>query len=78
MHAAALSRRDFLRVSATAAGGMLIAVRLPAHNEVNGNEPAVFAPNAFVRVAADGLVTVIINKSEMGQGICTSLTMVLA
>ncbi|MEO6593974.1 MAG: xanthine dehydrogenase family protein molybdopterin-binding subunit [Planctomycetota bacterium] len=88
MHAPALSRRGFLRVTATAAGGMLISVQLPALGQSNatqtgrntqpGQPRADFAPNAFVRIAADGKTTVIVNKSEMGQGICTSLTMVLA
>ncbi|HEX5053344.1 MAG TPA: xanthine dehydrogenase family protein molybdopterin-binding subunit [Planctomycetota bacterium] len=83
MPASALSRRAFLRVTATAAGGMLVAVQLPARGKRAGDgpaggPPADFAPNAFVRIAADGKVTVIVNKSEMGQGISTSLPMVLA
>jgi isoquinoline 1-oxidoreductase beta subunit len=41
-------------------------------------EPATFAPNAFVRVATDDTVTIIVNKSEMGQGVYTSLPMLLA
>lgn len=73
------SRRDFLRVTATAAGGMLVAVRLPAGTDAAAVAPvADFAPNAFVRIAVDGKVTVILNKSEMGQGISTSLCMVTA
>ncbi len=39
---------------------------------------AQFMPNAFVRVGTDGRVTVIINKAEMGQGVTTSLAMLLA
>ncbi|MCC6669439.1 MAG: xanthine dehydrogenase family protein molybdopterin-binding subunit [Planctomycetes bacterium] len=73
-----VSRREFLRVSATAAGGMLIAFRVPAAPATPTPPEPEFAPNAFVRIAADGRVTVIINKAEMGQGICTSLSMVLA
>jgi isoquinoline 1-oxidoreductase subunit beta len=80
---AQLSRRGFLRVTATAAGGMLIAVRVPAAEReaaltTDELAPNDFTPNAFVRIAKDGKVTVIVNKSEMGQGISTSLTMVLA
>ncbi|MGE0144242.1 MAG: molybdopterin cofactor-binding domain-containing protein [Planctomycetota bacterium] len=73
-----LSRRGFLRASAAAGGGLLLAFRLPAATESAADARAVFEPNAFVRVASDGRVTVIINKAEMGQGISTSLTMVLA
>ena len=39
---------------------------------------AVFAPNAFLRIGADESVTVIVNKSEMGQGVYTSLPMLVA
>ncbi len=83
----AVTRRLFLRLSAAAGGGLLVAMRLPAANpvadEVAGtagtpSAAADFAPNAFVRLAADGKVTVVINKSEMGQGVCTSLAMALA
>jgi isoquinoline 1-oxidoreductase beta subunit len=82
MRAPVLSRRDFLRVTATAAGGMLVALQLPARGQADTTPPgqprADFVPNAFVRIANDGTTTVIVNKSEMGQGISTSLTMVLA
>jgi CO/xanthine dehydrogenase Mo-binding subunit len=37
-----------------------------------------FAPNAFVRVGADGVVTVIVDKAEMGQGVVTGLPMLVA
>ena len=39
---------------------------------------AAFAPNAFIRIAADNTVTFIIPKSEMGQGVYTSLPMLIA
>jgi len=77
-----VSRRSFLRVAAAAGGGMLVALRLPgaaAPAPAAGVTPAAeFAPNAFVRIAADGAVRVIVNKSEMGQGVATSLAMALA
>lgn len=80
----ALRRREFLRASAAIGGGLLIAIRWPG--SVPGApgrtvaEPADenFVPNAFVRIAPSGDVTVIINKAEMGQGVCTSLAMLLA
>lgn len=73
-----LHRRDFLRVSAALGGGLLISVRFPGGLRAEGGADADFAPNAFVRIAPDGSVTVIVNKAEMGQGVCTSLSMLVA
>ena len=74
-----MDRRGFLRVSAAAGGGLLLAFVLPdsARAASAAPPPADWAPHAFVRIAADGTVTVIINKAEMGQGVCTSLAMLL-
>jgi isoquinoline 1-oxidoreductase beta subunit len=76
-----LERRDFLRVSAAIGGGLCIALRLggAARAAAVGAAGAEdFAPNAFLRIAPDGKVTVIVNKAEMGQGVCTSLAMIAA
>jgi isoquinoline 1-oxidoreductase subunit beta len=40
--------------------------------------PAPFAPNAFIRIAPDGVVTVVVDKTEMGQGISTAHAMLVA
>ena len=81
MSAGAIERRVFLRASAALGGGLLLGFRVPDPAEPPA-DPALgsadFVPNAFVRIATDGRVTVIINKSEMGQGVCTSLSMLLA
>ncbi len=79
-----LARRQFLQVSAAIGGGLLVSFTLPgaarAANAADaGTAPgAEFVPNAFVRIAPDGRVTVIINKAEMGQGPTTSLCQLLA
>jgi isoquinoline 1-oxidoreductase subunit beta len=84
---ATCSRRGFLGITAAAGGGLLLSFRLPARAgelPLAAAAPATplpaadFAPNAFVRVATDGAVTVLINKAEMGQGVSTSLAMALA
>ncbi|HSC46155.1 MAG TPA: molybdopterin cofactor-binding domain-containing protein, partial [Candidatus Acidoferrum sp.] len=76
-----LARRDFLKSSATAFTGLCIAAYVPELAAgVHEQAPAgsgVFAPNAFVRIAPDETVTIIANHSEMGQGIYTSLSMLL-
>ncbi len=76
-----IPRRDFLKTSAAIGGGLCIAAYVPelAARPLE-NMPAsgaVFAPNAFVRIAPDESVTVIVNHSEMGQGVYTSLPMLL-
>ena len=47
-------------------------------DDATANSAAPFAPNAFVRIGTDNIVTVIVNKSEMGQGVYTSLPMLVA
>jgi len=77
MSARAIERREFLRAS-VAAGGLWIAFRVPGHARGAPATAHELAPNAFVRITHGGTVTVIINKAEMGQGVCTSLAMLLA
>ncbi|MGB4784948.1 MAG: molybdopterin cofactor-binding domain-containing protein, partial [Candidatus Acidiferrum sp.] len=76
-----IARRDFLKTTATIGGGLWISAYVPElAARPDSNAPAsatVFAPNAFIRIAPDDTVTVISNHSEMGQGIYTSLPMLL-
>ncbi|MCA1733757.1 MAG: molybdopterin-dependent oxidoreductase, partial [Acidobacteria bacterium] len=76
-----VSRRGFIRTGAFAGGGLLLAIHLPtlsAREQIPPDAPTTFAPNAFVRVGSDDSVTLIINHSEMGQGVYTSLAMIMA
>ena len=74
-------RRDFLKTSAAIGGGLCFAAYVPelAARPLKDSpaNDASFAPNAFVRIAPDDSVTIIANHSEMGQGIYTSLPMLL-
>ncbi len=77
------SRRDFLKTSALAGGALVIAFVVPAANRFAfaQSEQAgavAFVPNAFLRIAADDTVTVLLAHSEMGQGIWTALPMLIA
>ncbi len=72
-----LSRRQFLQTTALTAAGLLIGFRLPLDGEAV-EAPGEFKPNAFLRIAPDGRVTVILGKAEMGQGIYTALSMIAA
>ncbi|HEY5996022.1 MAG TPA: twin-arginine translocation signal domain-containing protein, partial [Candidatus Deferrimicrobiaceae bacterium] len=72
-----LSRRDLLKSGLALGGGLVLGFRLPVPG---GAEAAAkpFAPNAFLRIGTDGAVTVVVNKSEMGQGVYTALPMLVA
>ncbi len=77
-------RRKFLKDSAALMGGLVIGFYLPfkggrAMAAEGAAKPApVYPPNAFIRIAADDTITIVVNKSEMGQGVYTSLPMLIA
>jgi len=73
-----LSRRDFLKTGAAAGGGLVLGLYLPSVNRIANAQEKTFAPNAFIRIGTDGWVTVIVNHSEMGQGVYTALPMLVA
>jgi len=82
----AYTRRAFLQVTTVAGGGVLIAAQLDPVAELfaQGAVPApaagapTFSPNAFVRVAPNGIVTIMAKSPELGQGIMTSVPMIIA
>jgi len=75
-------RRTFLKASVAAGGGLLLSFSLPAlrrHAEAAGPSTAnTFAPNGFIRIGRDGRVTLLMHKAEMGQGVYTSMPMLIA
>lgn len=72
-------RRGFLKTSLGAAGGLVLSFYLPSAGAAAKMAPAaVFAPNAYLRIAADGAVTVVCPFVEMGQGAYTAIPMLLA
>jgi isoquinoline 1-oxidoreductase beta subunit len=78
-----LKRRAFLQATATLSSGLVVAFCMPLGLRrafaQGGKAPApVIPPNAFVRIAPDNSVTILLKHSEMGQGIWTSLPMVVA
>jgi isoquinoline 1-oxidoreductase beta subunit len=80
-HKPQLGRRSFLRVSATAAGGLLVALYLDPHRAARGavqSKPPTYPPDAFVQIKPDGKIHIIVNRLEFGQGVQTSLPMILA
>ncbi|HVH08985.1 MAG TPA: xanthine dehydrogenase family protein molybdopterin-binding subunit [Gemmatimonadales bacterium] len=72
---ARISRRDFVRAST----GLVLSFYLPPRLAVAARRADdAFAPNAWLRVGSDGIVTLTVDKSEMGQGTHTGLAMILA
>src|SRR6202451_3638311 len=72
-----MNRRNFLQVSAGAAGGLMVGFYLPERG-VAQTAAAPSKLNAFVSIGSDDSVTLMIHKSEMGQGTVTSLSQLLA
>jgi isoquinoline 1-oxidoreductase beta subunit len=77
-----VSRRSFLAAVGIGGGGLVLGVALDGLPGLKGlaapGEPAAFAPNVFLSVDPSGLVRIVAHRSEMGQGIRTSTTMVVA
>lgn len=76
-----INRRKFIQAGAAVGGGLLLSFYLPAFGKFTNAgipAPANFVPNAFIRIGADDMITVIVNHSEMGQGCYTSLPMIIA
>ena len=71
-------RREFLKASAFA-GSLVIALSLPGcgRRQTLGST-AGGMPNAWLRIAGDNTITVLVDKSEMGQGVRTALPMIVA
>jgi isoquinoline 1-oxidoreductase subunit beta len=77
---ASVGRREFIRTGAAIGGGLLVSLYAPlpgGPSSALAAEEKDFALNAFVRIGTDESVTVISAHSEMGQGIYTSLPMLL-
>lgn len=71
------SRRNFLKATALAGGGLVVGFALPVKGRF-AQAAGDLRPNAFLRVGADGSVTVLCGQSEMGQGVLTALPMLVA
>jgi isoquinoline 1-oxidoreductase subunit beta len=78
---AGLTRREFVGLAAGSAfvgSAFVFGFHVPANAATDGASAAPFAPNAFIRIDAKGVTTLVIPQVEMGQGTYTSLSMILA
>lgn len=77
-----MNRRNFIQSGAILGGGLLISFKIPVANKLAALNEAVnerpFAPNAFLNIGTDNAITVVLSHVEMGQGIWTTLPMLLA
>jgi isoquinoline 1-oxidoreductase subunit beta len=70
-----ISRREFIGAGIAAGAGLVIGFYLPHGSR---EEHSWFSPNAYLRIAPDNKVTIVVARSEMGQGVRTALPMILA
>jgi isoquinoline 1-oxidoreductase subunit beta len=77
-----IDRRNFLRVSAAAASGLMVSLYLdfPASAQDGGQAPPakIFPPDAFIHIRPDGKIVIQVNRVEVGQGTHTALPLILA
>jgi len=71
-----LRRRDLLKSTIGLSGGLILGFRWPAL--VAQKTSAAFTPNAFIRIAPDDFVSFFLGTTQMGQGVFTSLAMLIA
>jgi isoquinoline 1-oxidoreductase subunit beta len=70
-----LSRREFVAAGVAAGAGLVVGFYLPHGGRANHE---AFSPNAYLRITPDNKVTIVVARSEMGQGVRTALPMILA
>ncbi len=72
------SRRSFLKTSAAVTGGLMLGFNLPATQGEAMAAGTVHTPNAWVHIADNNVITLLSARSEMGQGVYTSMPMLIA
>src|SRR5687768_1373079 len=80
MNESTYSRRKFLQTGGTITGGLLLSFFVPASAKKFAPKiaGAAFVPNAYLNITPDNTVKVILAHVEMGQGIWTTLSMLIA
>ena len=80
-----ISRRNFIRATGGVSGGLIISFMIPAYAGARlkaifdkQDDVTEFAPNAFLHIRSDNSIKVLLSHVEMGQGIWTTLTMLIA
>ena len=77
------SRREFIKTSALVGSSLLVSFTFPGCSPVDASPMATpdgnrFIPNAWIKIDPEDNITIMVNHSEMGQGVLTSLPMIVA
>ena len=79
-HIINISRRYFIKTGGVISGALILGFLVPVHKAAAqataGGGPMTINP--FIRIDTDDFITIIANHSEMGQGVYTSLPMLIA
>jgi isoquinoline 1-oxidoreductase beta subunit len=73
-----VDRRAFLKVTASVGGSILLSACIDPRTQAAGAQSSFFEPNAYIRLAPDGMVTIVAKNPEIGQGVKTMLPMLIA
>jgi len=73
-----INRREFIKISSTASSALIIGFYLPWSNALKAQSIESFQPNIWLSINKDGTVTFTMPRSELGQKVWTSLTMIIA
>ena len=78
-----LSRRDFIRVTALTGGGFMLSLSWPNSawaqaNQALDDTAKAFTPNPFIKITPENIITILAKSPETGQGVRTSLPMIVA
>lgn len=72
------SRRSFLRLASVAGSAFVVELHWRSTSAAEAPEVTSFQPSARLRLDSDGTITLTVGRSEMGQGVRTSLPMIVA
>ena len=72
------TRRDFIKTTSALTGGLMMGFSLPGSKTDAQAAGTVYTPNAWVHIADDNTITILSARSEMGQGVYTSMPMLIA
>lgn len=71
-------RRDFLKLGSLAATGLVLGVSFSCNDRKKGGEVTTFTANVYLSITSEGKVIITAHRSEMGQGVRTSLPLIIA